>query len=83
VKVFNVSWGLSAREIATVVAFEKAHCSTEFPSSRKGVEALVRAHLKQWGDQASYDEVEDDVDAAARDHDRNLFAEWEKELGGR
>ena len=82
-RTFSVSWELTALEVVNIIAFERVHCGSEFPKSRKGVVDQVRGHLKQWGDQAPYEEIEDDVKEAAKDHVRNLFAEWAKELGER
>jgi hypothetical protein len=82
VRTFSVSWELSALEVVNIIAFERVHCGSEFPRSRKGVVEQVRGHLKQWGDQAPYEEVDDtDVEAAAFHHVRKLFAEWAVELG--
>jgi hypothetical protein len=62
----NVSWKLGATDVVRILAFEKSNHGRALPTSRKRTMEIVRNHLRAYGDGASYEEIQDEDDAAAK-----------------
>lgn len=80
--VFQLVGRDAFRSMPSAVEQAKVLIRRKLASVKKQEKKLLDV-LKQWGDQASYEEVEDDDEEAAKVHIRNLFAEWATEMGER